>query len=82
MWMGGHYVPSLMAAIGDVIEKHLIEIGFMSSAEEPLVPPDVRAVAVAAEGAPARFCPRCSSASFVKIEGCDNCLSCGYSKCS
>jgi ribonucleoside-diphosphate reductase alpha chain len=82
MWMSGHYVPSLMAAIGDVIEKHLVEIGFMSGAEEPLVPPDARAVAVAAEGAPARFCPRCSSASFVKIEGCDNCLSCGYSKCS
>jgi ribonucleoside-diphosphate reductase alpha chain len=42
---------------------------------------DRRAVAVAAEGAPARRCPRCSSPSFVKLEGCDSCLSCGYSKC-
>ena len=28
-WMEGHYVPSLLAAIGDVIERHMIEIGFM-----------------------------------------------------
>jgi ribonucleoside-diphosphate reductase alpha chain len=33
------------------------------------------------EGAPAHFCPRCGEASFVKLEGCDSCLSCGYSKC-
>ena len=29
-WMEGHYVPSLLAAIGDVIERHMIEIGFMT----------------------------------------------------
>ncbi|MBT5414300.1 MAG: adenosylcobalamin-dependent ribonucleoside-diphosphate reductase, partial [Rhodospirillaceae bacterium] len=28
-WMGGRYVPSLLAAIGDVIEEHMIAIGFM-----------------------------------------------------
>ena len=28
-WMGGRYVPSLLAAIGEVIERHMIEIGFM-----------------------------------------------------
>ncbi len=28
-WMGGRYVPSLLAAIGDVIEQHMIAIGFM-----------------------------------------------------
>jgi ribonucleoside-diphosphate reductase alpha chain len=27
-WMGGRYVPSLLAAIGDVVERHLVEIGF------------------------------------------------------
>jgi len=27
-WMGGKYVPSLLAAIGDVIERHMIDIGF------------------------------------------------------
>ena len=28
-WMGGRYVPSLLAAIGDVIEHHMIDIGFL-----------------------------------------------------
>jgi ribonucleoside-diphosphate reductase alpha chain len=80
-WMDGRYVPSLLAAIGEVIEKHLIAIGFMAPSAGPLVEENRRAVAVAAEGAPARFCPRCSSPSLVRIEGCDTCLSCGYSKC-
>ncbi|HRK96433.1 MAG TPA: adenosylcobalamin-dependent ribonucleoside-diphosphate reductase, partial [Rhodospirillales bacterium] len=28
-WMGGRYVPSLLAAIGEVIERHMIDIGFL-----------------------------------------------------
>ena len=80
-WSEGRYVPSLMAAIGEVIEKHMIAIGFIAPKETDLVPEERRAVAIAAEGAPARFCPRCSSASFVKLEGCDQCLSCGYARC-
>jgi len=80
-WSQGRYVPSLMAAIGEVIEKHMIDIGFITPNESLLVPEERRAVAVAAEGAPARFCPRCSSASFVRMEGCDTCLACGYSRC-
>lgn len=28
-WMGGKYVPSLLAAIGDVIERHMVSIGFL-----------------------------------------------------
>jgi ribonucleoside-diphosphate reductase alpha chain len=80
-WSGGRYVPSLMAAIGEVIEKHMINIGFIVPRDQTLVPEERRAVAVAAEGAPARFCPRCSSASFVRMEGCDTCLACGYSRC-
>ena len=31
-WMGGRYVPSLLAAIGEVIERHMVEIGFMGRA--------------------------------------------------
>ena len=34
-----------------------------------------------AEGNPVRRCPRCSNPGFVRIEGCDTCVSCGYSKC-
>jgi ribonucleoside-diphosphate reductase alpha chain len=29
-WMGGRYVPSLIAAIGEVIEGHMIRTGFLS----------------------------------------------------
>src|SRR5690606_13602371 len=32
-WMNGRYVPSLLAASGEVIERHLIEIGFMAGPE-------------------------------------------------
>jgi len=30
--MEGRYVPSLLAAIGEVIERHMIEIGFCAKA--------------------------------------------------
>ncbi len=30
-WMGGKYVPSLLAAIGGIIEQHMIHIGFLSA---------------------------------------------------
>ena len=75
-WMNGRYVPSLLAAIGEVIERHMIEIGFLGKRA-----PDAVQAPVPREGAPAHFCPRCGEASFVHVEGCDSCLSCGYSKC-
>ena len=75
-WMGGRYVPSLLAAIGEVIERHMIEIGFMGQRAPAPMP-----TTMPREGAPAHFCPRCGEASFVHVEGCDSCLSCGYSKC-
>jgi ribonucleoside-diphosphate reductase alpha chain len=80
-WMSGRYVPSLLAAIGEVIERHMIATGFMTP-REAIVPEEVRALAVNAEGVPAKPCPRCSSPSFVKIEACDTCLACGYSRCA
>ncbi len=29
-WMQGRYVPSLLAAIGDVIEQHMLRTGFLT----------------------------------------------------
>ncbi|MBV9550756.1 MAG: adenosylcobalamin-dependent ribonucleoside-diphosphate reductase [Alphaproteobacteria bacterium] len=82
-WMGGRYVPSLLAAIGEVIERHMLETGFMSRRIEPLSGSHPGAAhVIPAEGTRTRFCPRCGDASFVVQEGCDSCLSCGYSKCS
>ncbi len=40
-WLGGRYVPSLLAAIGDVIERHLIEIGFLGRSGQSLELPEV-----------------------------------------
>jgi ribonucleoside-diphosphate reductase alpha chain len=81
-WMSGRYVPSLLAAIGEVIERHMIEIGFLGLRSAQIAtPPATFAEKLPREGAPAHFCPRCGEASFVKLEGCDSCLSCGYSKC-
>ena len=37
-WMGGRYVPSLLAAIGEVIERHMIEIGFHGHARGRRLP--------------------------------------------
>ena len=33
-WVGPRYVPSLLAAIGDVIEQHMIDIGFLPNPQE------------------------------------------------
>ena len=33
-WMAGRYVPSILAAIGEVIEKHMIAIGFLDAPRE------------------------------------------------
>jgi ribonucleoside-diphosphate reductase alpha chain len=71
-WMQGRYVPSLLAAIGDIVERHLAGVGTSEAVSEP--------PAAAHPFAPAA-CPQCGAARLVKIEGCNNCLDCGYSKC-
>ncbi len=69
-WVAGRYVPSLLAAIGGVIERHMIETGFLPSS-----------MAAAPAGRRAG-CPRCGERSLVFMEGCSTCQSCGYSSCS
>jgi len=79
-WMQGRYVPSLLAAIGGIIEKHMIDIGFLVSAEQtPLNNSDRPEQAQSLNNM--RFCPKCDAPSLVFQEGCNTCLSCGYSKC-
>jgi len=82
-WVGGRYVPSLLAAIGEVIERHLIAIGFLPGAgDEAVKPAPVRAPADE-QATPARptQCPRCGQPGLVNREGCELCPSCGYSRC-
>ena len=104
-WVNRQYVPSLLAAIGGVIEEHMIAINFLS--RPGLVSsPHAKAASIAerlprgsevtrGEASPVsaasfsagaltqsfKFCPRCSSPSLTRIEGCDTCLSCGHSRC-
>jgi ribonucleoside-diphosphate reductase alpha chain len=91
-WMEGRYVPSLLAAIGNVIERHMINIGFLpdpAKDREELDRMVARKVANLADGqgngdAGGRklpHCPKCGSPSLIRQEGCDLCTSCGFSKC-
>lgn len=75
-WMDGRYVPSLLAAIGGVIERHMIDTGFLKPDAKPGL-----ALAVNDQQRGAQ-CPRCGEATLVFQEGCSTCLSCAYSKCS
>jgi ribonucleoside-diphosphate reductase alpha chain len=106
-WVNRQYVPSLLAAIGGVIEEHMIAIGMLTRNDNgPL--PQQKVASIAERVAPAgdidrdepagtgegslntqatgarafKFCPRCSSPSLTRIEGCDTCLNCGHSRCS
>jgi ribonucleoside-diphosphate reductase alpha chain len=85
-WMEGRYVPSLLAAIGDVIERHMIDIGFMPakrSATPELTERKVVNLPPSEGGQRPRLaqCPKCGEAALIRVEGCDQCTSCDYSKC-
>jgi len=77
-WMQGKYVPSILAAIGGVIEEHLIAIGFIDGAGLGLKA-DPKAAAVA--GSRPSACPSCGAYEVAMIEGCMTCRACGHSKC-
>jgi ribonucleoside-diphosphate reductase alpha chain len=80
-WMGGKYVPSILAAIGGVIERHLISIGFIEG-EGMGLKSDPAAEAIAVGEAPrGPACSSCGSYELRMIEGCMTCANCGYSKC-
>jgi ribonucleoside-diphosphate reductase alpha chain len=92
-WMEGRYVPSLLAAIGGVIEKHLVDIGFLAPADVPAIEEAARqrlriaagerAPVAGSQDMPPKLgqCPNCGAAALNHQEGCDICLNCGYSRC-
>jgi len=80
-WMAGRYVPSILAAIGGVIERHMVAIGFLSGEGQGLKA-DPKSVAVAVgEGPRGPACPSCGQFGMQRVEGCMTCPSCGHSKC-
>ena len=79
-WMQGKYVPSILAAIGGVIERHLISIGFIGG-EGMGLKEDPRAQVVNLDQPRGPACPSCGQFGMQMIEGCMTCPSCGHSKC-
>ncbi|MCA8878882.1 MAG: adenosylcobalamin-dependent ribonucleoside-diphosphate reductase [Rhodobacteraceae bacterium] len=80
-WMQGRYIPSILAAIGGVIEEHMVAIGFIGGAGLGLKsdPHAETSGLVAPRG---KACASCGSYELRMVEGCATCANCGYSKCS
>jgi ribonucleoside-diphosphate reductase alpha chain len=80
-WMGGKYIPSILAAIGGVIEQHLVATGFIEG-EGMGLKSDPQAQQIQGGGAPrGKACSSCGSYELRMVEGCMTCASCGFSKC-
>ncbi len=78
-WMAGQYIPSILAAIGGVIERHLVAIGYLGGAGMGAkTDPAANVVAIGPRG---KACPNCGSTAVHMAEGCLTCANCGFSKC-
>jgi hypothetical protein len=93
---GGKFMPSIIAELGYIVEKHLITIGMLANpvldkAQKELL---VQKRAEYEEGLKqqdafaksdypegAQLCSKCSTAAAIMMDGCMTCLSCGDSKC-
>jgi len=93
---GGRFMPSIIAELGHVIEKHLQSIGLLRSPEmdehrkklidqkrEEYEQRQKQQDAFAKSHYPqgAQLCTKCSTAAVVMMDGCMTCLNCGDSKC-
>jgi hypothetical protein len=89
-------MPSIIAELGYIVEKHLISIGLLAApqldeSQKKLIA-EKRAEyeartrqqdAFSQSDYPegAKLCAKCSTAAAVMMDGCMTCLSCGDSKC-
>jgi hypothetical protein len=93
---GGRFMPSIIAELGYIIEKHLVHIGLLkltvpSEEQQDLIASkrteysargkEPQAVADNRFPDGARLCGKCNTAAAVMLDGCLTCLNCGYSKC-
>ncbi|MBD3662336.1 adenosylcobalamin-dependent ribonucleoside-diphosphate reductase [Sulfitobacter sp. TSTF-M16] len=79
-WMKGKYIPSILAAIGGVIEQHMIVTGFIAG-EGLGLKTDPQAQVVGLEAPRGKACPSCGQYDLRMVEGCMTCGACGHSKC-
>ena len=79
-WVDGKYIPSILAAIGGVIEHHMISTGFIAG-EGMGLKVDPQAEVVNLTQSRGASCSSCGQLNLRMVEGCMTCGSCGYSKC-
>ena len=79
-WMGGKYIPSILAAIGGVIEQHLVATGFIEGTGMGLKS-DPQAEIMKMDQQRGKACSSCGDYDLRMVEGCMTCGSCGFSKC-
>ncbi len=93
---GGKFMPSIIAELGHIVEKHLTDIGllkahvldeaqaqFVEKKRAEFEGQDLQQDAFAKSSFPegAQLCTKCNTAAAVMLDGCMTCLNCGYSKC-
>lgn len=77
----GRFYPSVLAQIGEIVEQHLKKLGLIGGREPS---PEAQALIAQKKEASmpgANLCPKCYDKALVKMEGCETCMSCGFSKC-
>ena len=93
----GRYTPSIVAELGDVIERHLKLIGLLPADEldehRKQFIAEKRAQVMEHNGTAstedtngdfppeAKLCSKCSTKAVIRMDGCVTCLNCGDSKC-
>lgn len=80
-WLQGQYIPSILAAIGGTIERHMIATGFIAGEGMGLKSDPQAEVMAIGERPRGQACPSCGSYAMRKVEGCMTCADCGHSKC-
>jgi len=82
----GKYYHSFYSEIADVIERFFYDVKIIDKPETAPVSDNGAMQSMPTEesmevNSEFRICPRCSSISLKTENGCDSCMSCGYSKC-
>jgi ribonucleoside-diphosphate reductase alpha chain len=84
-WVNGRYHKSLVAAIGNIIEKLADDIILEDDEEfEIKIQEEVEYERTKQEHTQHQLpqCPKCGQHSVISEAGCEKCLSCSWSKCS
>ena len=80
-WVNGKYIPSILAAIGGVLETHMVKIGFLKGEGLGLKEDPKSNQVINFSENKAKACSSCGQFEMQMVEGCMTCRSCGYSKC-